>query len=130
MCKNIEYIIGLLNIILNLQEKRRRILSNEYICKNYESYKDDKIRIDSKIEVYKRKVEVECNNYLNYPESKLWVFDFTKKVEFKEDNIWGTILKVPFIDNKEYFCLINLFENHKEILYQLYYNEYILRRSI
>ena len=40
------------------------------------------------------------------------------KIEFKDKDFIGEILKVPFISKKEYFCLISLFENMWKYMYK------------
>lgn len=115
---SIEKIRNLIIEIYNLQKKEFHMRhDNKYRCENYDTFYDDyeKIRTDL---INTRKLFIdECNNFVDYPKKTILCFDLTKKIKFEDGSFIGLTLYVPFIDKKEYFCLIALFENMPDYIF-------------
>lgn len=110
------------NLIIEINELKhqeyRMRKSNKYKCENYDTYEEDYDEVYNNL-INTRKLFIdECNSFVDYPKETFLFFDFTKKIKFKDERFIGLLLKVPFIDKKEYFCLINLFENMVDYMFK------------
>lgn len=117
----------LLRTYSSLEHTRTRIKSKQYICEKWDTYTQDYTNICKEIKDTKQLIVEACNNYINYPQKKFLFFDITKKVEFKDCYSFNEdMLYVPFVDKREYYCLISLFDS-SHLLWHLYTGEYYLK---
>lgn len=90
---------------------------DEYKCENWEEYNEN--YDDVKWSIISLRVELakKCSEYVGYPLEKIWIFDFTKKVRVFYSEMWKEdMIKIPFIDKREYYCLVNYFEKQVDVL--------------
>lgn len=96
-------IMKLIFKINRLSEEMKKIKTVEYKCNHYDTYKDDYENAKEQWSSAKGELVEYCNDYIHYPKKRL----FQKKVKVKEETLWGSVLEIPYIDKKEYYCLIN-----------------------
>ena len=108
--------------------RKERMQRTDYICEHWEEYENDKKNLISEIRQKKEELICECNEFINYPTNKIWIFDFTKSVSIKYDNLFKMeYLKIPFIDKHEYYCLINYLDKQIDILWKSSDGEYLFK---
>lgn len=108
---SIEKIKNLIIEIKDLKRRRYKLKSNnKYKCENYDTYHKEFDEVNKNIFVAVHTLVDECNNFVDYPKEKFLCFDFTKKIKLKHDKDIDWVIRIPFVDKKEYFCLISLFE--------------------
>lgn len=119
MDKQLQEIKNLIISIYNLENKEYHMRhNNKYKCEHYDTYDDDYDKIYSDL-VDTRSLFIEkCNEFVDYPTKKFFIFKSKKQIKFKDESFIGLTLNVPFIDKKEYFCLINLFEHMSKYMWK------------
>ena len=117
MNDDLKEIQCLLMLMVKLDKKRYYIKHNhEYICKHYNSYEKEYIKICTHLEDTKELFIKKCNYYIDYPKQKFLFIDKTKKIQFRYEEWIGSVLIIPFVDKREYYCLINLFEHMEDYI--------------
>jgi hypothetical protein len=105
-------------------ERRNRI---EYKCKYWDTYEEEHIGLVEEINNTHNLILDKCNDFLNYPIERFLFFDFTKKVKLNIDD-GVRVLEIPFIDKREYYCLIHLLDGLMDIFYSSFNRgEYVFR---
>lgn len=96
----------------DLLHKRWVINRSQYKCENWDEFNNNNIEeklMNQAVQV------VNCmNEFINYPKTKFLFINTTKKVKIykRKDFVSGMIMiDIPFIDKREYFCLINLLDD-------------------
>ena len=96
----------------DLLYERGVINRSRYKCENWEEFNNNNIEeklMNQAVQV------VNCmNEFINYPKTKFLFINTTKKVKIykRKDFVSGMIMiDIPFIDKREYFCLINLLDD-------------------
>lgn len=105
-----------------------RMQRTEYKCEHWEEYENDKKNLIIETRQKKEQLIKECNEFINYPINKIWIFDFTKSVTIKYHSLFEMeCLKIPFIDKHEYYCLINYLDKQIDILWKASEGEYLFK---
>ena len=103
------------NLIIKIVELNKKIYfithNNEYKCNHYDTCNDEYDETYSDLIDTRNLFIKKCNEFIDYPTEKFFIFKSKKQIKFKDESFIGLTLNVPFIDKKEYFCLINLFEH-------------------
>ena len=107
-----------------LKEIKHMRNSNKYKCDNWDNYNEISVNNFQKLTNTRELLVEKCNEYLNYPVKKFLFFDFTKKVKLDDNNsIEEDMLCVPFVDKREYYCLIALLDS-MSVLGKWFYDGY------
>lgn len=109
----------LLNSIINQRKIYMTFDTNNQKCQEYEESKEKRNEAKKLEEQYWNELVEKINEYIQYPQNKKWViFKRNKKASFKYDkDIGETYIKIPKIEKREYYCLINLLSK-MEYFYQ------------
>ena len=121
---SIEDINKCITHIINLRIEYEEYRSLEYKCNNFfeATYKETDT-LESIERFYELLVDW-INVYINYPTKKFLFKDVTKKAYLRKDDCFKfKLVGIPFIDKQEYYCVVNLFKNNRNIL-EVYTDEY------
>ena len=137
MMNQIRQIEAMMSVCYDNLKLEQQTYKTSWLCQNYEEA--DEIRQSAK-EAHQKAIEsiVELiNEILNYPIEK-WLFlshqdQATYKI-YKSDwdkSFLGYKIKIPYIDKKEYYCIIEMFKKAKKWdRYFIHDNEWVIRNDI
>lgn len=118
MSEDLENIKNLIIKIHELGKKEYHMRhSNKYKCEHYDNYNIDYYELKINLNNTRNLFIEKCNEFVDYPTKKFFIFKSKKQIKFKEESFIGLTLNIPFIDKKEYFCLINLFEHMSKYMW-------------
>ena len=98
----------------SFEREKSECNSTEYICKHFDTYKEDIENIKAEEELTMFFLEKLFNEYISYPEHRFGCFDFTKRAKVYYDDVFSSKaikISIPFIEKREYYCVINLLNN-------------------
>ena len=99
-----------------LFHKKNKMNTNQYKCENWDEFNSSNVEEDLIIQAWK--IEDAVNEFISYPKTKFLFIDTTKRVWIKDkkDGVSTMMIDVPFIDKREYYCLIKLLDESNDIL--------------
>ena len=92
--------------------------NNERKCQDFDFAKEKREEAKKFEEEYWEQLEDKINAHIQYPQTKKWmIFKRTKKAEVGYDNIiQEKYIKIPEIDKKEYYCVIDYLNKNENFL--------------
>jgi len=110
-----------------LLHKKTDMSTIEYKCENWEEANNtsfEKELMDLRVQVVKN-----MNDFIKYPETKLLFINTTKKIKIKKGDFGlnDIQIEVPFINKREYYCLMKLLDESKDILMKWNKDTYIFK---
>ena len=125
MNKKLIEINDLVLSIVKIKKQLNEINLDEYKCEYWDKYEEECNKLLKEFNDIKKLLVERCNDYIQYPKKTILFFEITKGVSIVKDEVFSEKLIVPFIDKREYYCVINLFKNHENLLELFEPNAYI-----
>ena len=110
--KEIDIII---NKIIEMKDIQQRYQSYSMKCANLELANDEYGRAKEKEDRYYDLLIKTINEYIDYPKKKTLFIVRQKQSSVHIDNTFSSsfkIVKIPYIDKQEYYCVINCFNKN------------------
>lgn len=137
MMNQIKQIEAMMLVCYNNLKLEQQTYKTSWLCRNYEEADETR---QSAIKVHEEAIEsiVELiNEMLDYPVEK-WLFFYhqNKATYSKYNSAWngeflGYKITIPYIDKKEYYCIIQMFKEAKKWdKYSIYDSEWVIRNDI
>ena len=104
---------SLINSIINQRKMYMQFDTDEQRCKNYEETKKKLEEAHRLEEQYWKELAEKINEYIDYPKSRWAIFDMTDKAKIGYSYFLSErYIRVPYIEKKEYYCVINLLKKN------------------
>lgn len=95
--------------------------TTDALCDDFEKARQKGYEAKERHEQEIKKLVKQLNEFLNYPVEKWFIFKTQDKVSYKNHlmlhgEFQGYDIKILFIDNQQYYCVIKMLEDNKRVL--------------